>query len=131
MTNKGSPSMKTERFMSCIWDAAIAKSRSRASRSSAFADPSGEGDDEVVWQVHATGGDSTMDVIVGVVGEGYEEDVPLSEPLRGQYTIVVTTSVDDAVQGVDVARLEPGTIDTGLDLVSPAEFERQAMEACG
>ena len=91
----------------------------------------GGGDDEVVWRVHATGDDSDMNVIVGVAGDRYEEDVPLSEPLRGQYVIVVTTSLDDAAQGVDVARLQPGTIDTGLDMVSPAEFERQAMEACG
>jgi hypothetical protein len=58
--------------------------------------------------------------------------VPLAKALSGEYAIVVTTSRQGQVaQGVDVGGLIVGKIDTGLNVVSPAEFERQAKEACG
>jgi hypothetical protein len=89
-------------------------------------------DDEVVWRVHSTQADSVAELVVGVGGKGFEEDVPLAKALSGEYAIVVTTSRQGQVaQGVDVGGLIVGKIDTGLNVVSPAEFERQAKEACG
>ena len=70
--------------------------------------------------------------IVGVERVGYEEVVPLSESLRGSYTIVLSTTLDSSIaQGFEVERWRSGQIDTGLDgLVSLAEFERMSMGAC-
>lgn len=94
-------------------------------------DDLGGADDGVAWGAGSIKEDAVAKFIVGVEGDGYEEVIPLSESLQGSYTIVLSTTLDSSVaQGFEVERLRSGKIDTGLEMVSPAEFEHQAREAC-
>jgi hypothetical protein len=89
-------------------------------------------DDRVIWAVASGTGERDVDLMIGYAEPPSSQEVLLTEPLRGEYTLLLENSLGEQItQGFSIEGSRPGAVDTGIGgLMSVDEYHDEASGAC-
>jgi hypothetical protein len=81
-------------------------------------------DDRVIWAVASGPGERDVDLMIGYAEPPSSQEVLLTEPLRGEYTLLLENSLGEQItQGFSIEGSRPGAVDTGIGgLMSVDEY---------
>jgi hypothetical protein len=93
----------------------------------------GDSDDRVLWRAESPSGTGTRDFVVGEVGTGLIQTVPLAEPLAGVRELaaqIETTLLPDPTTVFTLDALRSEEVLTGDGFLGLEEFRGKTPSSC-